>query len=199
MHRRDLLTLALAALASPALPRTGLAAPSPYRLSGTGASITYTFTLNGGPVKGTVPVTRAALAVDPANLAGSTADVTADMRRAKTGLVFATEALKSESVLNTRDFPTARFRSTRVRLGPGGRLSDGASIDGDLTLRGITRPVRFAASLYRARGSAADDFSRLTVALSGQLDRRSFGAAGYADIVAPTVGMDIQAEITIAG
>ncbi|WP_299691154.1 YceI family protein [uncultured Tateyamaria sp.] len=193
MHRRHLLAIGLAALARPTF-----AAPTPYRLGPNGATITYLFTLNGGQVKGTVPVGRADLRIDPDNLAASTADVTADIRRARTGLIFATEALKSESVLNAARFPQARFTSTRVTLGAGGRISDGATIDGDLTLRGVTRPVRFAAELYRKRGSAAGDLSALDVRLQGRINRSDFGATGYADLVDDSVGIDIRADI-VAG
>ncbi|WP_415919974.1 YceI family protein [Tateyamaria sp. SN6-1] len=193
MHRRHVLALGLAALAQPTL-----AAPTPYRLGPGGATITYLFTLNGGQVKGTVPVGRAALSIDPTNLAASTADVTADIRRARTGLIFATEALKSKSVLDAQGFPQARFTSTRVTLGPGGRLSDGATIDGNLTLRGVTRPVRFAADLFRKRGSDAGDLSALDVRMRGRINRSDFGATGYADIVENSVGIDIQADIIVA-
>ncbi|WP_299654500.1 YceI family protein [uncultured Tateyamaria sp.] len=195
MNRRHLLICALATLT----PRPGFSAPTPYRLGTGGATITYTFMLNGAPVKGSVPISQADLRVDPDNLAASTAVVRADVRRARTGLIFATEALKSPSVLDANTHPTASFRSTRVRLGPGGRISDGATLDGDLTLRGVTRPVRFDAGLFRARGSAAGDFRALTVMLKGRVDRRDFGATGYADLVENTVGIDIVAEITSAG
>ncbi|MEL6618402.1 MAG: YceI family protein [Pseudomonadota bacterium] len=194
MHRRHLLALGLAALARP-----GWAAPVPYTLRGDASTITYTFTLNGAAVKGTVPVDRADLRIDPQNLAASTADVTADVRRARTGLIFATDALKSPSVLDAARFPTARFTSSRIILGPGGRLSGGAAIEGRLTLRGVTRTVRFQADLFRAPGSAPDDLRNLSVALRGQINRRDYGATGYADLVADTVGIEINAEIAAAG
>lgn len=191
MHRRHLLALGLAACATPTF-----AAPRPYRLGGKGATITYTFMLSGAPVKGTVPVDTASLTVDPDNLAASKADVTADVRRARTGLIFATEALKSPSVLDATRFPLARFQSTRVILGPGGRISNGATIEGRLTLRGVTRPVRFDANLYRPPGTDAGDLATLIVALKGQVNRRDFGATGYPDLVADTVDIAIDAEIT---
>lgn len=194
MYRRHLLLLGLAAL----VPTPGFASPTPYRLGPGGATITYTFMLSGSPVKGTVPVSQADLVVDPTNLAGSTATVRADLRRARTGLIFATEALKSASVLDADNHPTALFRSTAVRLGPGGRISDGARLDGALTLRGVTRNISFDAGIFRARGSAADDFSTLQVVLKGRVNRRDFGANGYADLVDDPVGIDIVAEITAA-
>lgn len=193
MHRRTLLAMGLATLATPPL-----AAPTPYRLAGTGATITYTFTLNGTPIKGTLPVNRADLSVDPDTLTASTADVTADVRQAETGLILATQALKSASVLDAEAFPLARFQSTRVILGPDGRISNGAAIEGQLTLRDITRPVRFGAGLFRPAGTAPDDLTTLIVALTTRIDRHSFGVSGYPDLVDPIVTIDIDAEISAA-
>lgn len=193
LHRRHFIALSLAALAQP-----GRAAVTPYRLGPGDATITYTFTLNGAPVKGTVPLNTANLAIDPRNLVASTADVTADIRRARTGLFFATEALKSSSVLDARNHPIARFSSTKVILGPGGRISGGAALEGDLTLRGVSRAVRFDASLFRPAGTAPEDLRALSVVLSGQVNRRDFGATGYADLVQDIVGIDIEAQITAA-
>ena len=194
MHRRHVLALGLCAIAAPSW-----AAPTPYRLSGTAATITYTFTLEGTALKGTVPIDRADLRIAPNNLAASTADVTADVRRARTGLIFATEALKSRSVLAAEDFPLARFQSTKVTLGARGRISEGATVEGMLTLRGVTRPVRFDAQLFRAPGSAADDLSALRVILNGSVNRTDFGAVGYADLVADTVAIEIDANIQATG
>ena len=190
MLRRTFLISALAALAAPAQ-----AAPRQYRIGPNGADITYTFLLQGAPVRGRVPLSAADLRIDPNRLTNSTADVRADMRRAKTGLGFATEAMKSPSVLAADEFPESRFTSTRVILGPSGRLSDGAVIEGRLTLRGVTRPIRLNASVYRARGSAADDFSQLSVELTGQISRGAFGASGYPNLVADDVSLLIKADI----
>jgi len=143
-------------------------------------------------------VAAAARRVDPRNLAASAADGRADRPRARTGVVLATEALKSASVLDVAQFPEARFVSTAVRLSSSGRLSDGAVLEGRLTLRGITQPVRFDADLFRAPGTAPDDLRRLSVRLRGAVRRSAFGATGYASLVADEVGIDITAEIEAA-
>ncbi len=190
MQRRTLLAGAIAVLAT-----SGHAMPRPYHLGPQGATITYTFHMNGEAIKGTVPVDRADLFIDAGNLAASTADVTADVRRARTGLIFATEALKSPGVLAAHDFPLARFRSTRVILGPDGRIGDGAMLEGLLTLRGITRPVRFDARLFGRADRADSDVEMLNVVLSGSVARSAFGAVGYRDLVADTVYIEIKAQI----
>lgn len=190
MHRRTLLLGALASFANPAS-----ATPQVYSIGPNGAEITYTFNLQGNEITGRVPLSQAALRIDPQRLTASTVDVRANMRRARTGLVFATEAMKSASVLNTAQFPEARFVSTRVTLGPTGRLSDGARLDGNLTLRGVTRPISLDATLFRPQGSPADDLSRLTVTLRGHLSRTAYGAMGYPKLVADRVALLIKADI----
>lgn len=192
--RRTFLTTALAGLLAP----PALAQERAYVLGPKGATITYIFQLNSAPVRGTVPVTRIDMAIDPGNLGRARVDVTADIRRAKTGLIFATQALKSASVLNADQFPEARFRSTGITLGAAGRLSQGATVQGELTLRGKTTTIRLDANVFRPRGAAPADFSRLLVRLNGQLDRSRFGATGYPDLVKDSVGLEIEADIRVA-
>ena len=137
MHRRTLRAMGLSAFAAPALT-----APTSYRLGGTGARITYMSPLGGNPIKGIVPVDRANLAVDPGDLIASTANVTAYPCGAETGLIFSIQAMKSASVLGADSFLLARFQPARVILDPGGRISNGAVIEGRLTLRrGTSGPL----------------------------------------------------------
>ena len=104
-----------------------------------------------------------------------------------------------QTVLNAKSHPTIRFVSTDVQLGPSGRISDGARITGDLTVRGVTRPVDPGCEpLSSPRNSASDDLDQLSIGLTGALNRHDFGASGYPDLVAETVGLDIHAEISRA-
>jgi polyisoprenoid-binding protein YceI len=144
-------------------------------------------------------VYTADIRIDLDNLAASSADVTADIRRARTGLIFVTQALLSESVLDADNHPIVRFASTRTRLGEKGRISEGARIDGQLTLRGATRAISLDALLSRPAGTAPDDLSVLFVQLTGTLNRRDFGVTGYPGLVADTVTLDIRAELRAVG
>ncbi|MEM6372167.1 MAG: YceI family protein [Pseudomonadota bacterium] len=190
MQRRTLLAGALAALVMP-----HHAHAKTYVLGPKGAQISYRFTVGGTPVTGTVPIKRADLSIDMTNLAGARADVTADIRQARTGMLLATEALKSRSILSAAEFPLTRFRSTQVTLGPKGRFSDGARLHGLLTLRGVTRAVGFAAGLYRVQNTDYSDKTRLYVRLDSAIDRRDFGALGYGELVNNTVHIAIRAQI----
>lgn len=182
------LALALIASASPA-------APTRYILDESASQVGFIYTLNGADQKGMMPVERADLMIDPQNLRASTVDVLVNVQQTRTGLIFATDALKAPSVLDATQHPTIRFVATEIRLGVNGRLSEGAQIDGNITLRGVTRPTTFQASLFRIQGSAPDDLSTLTVRLTGSVRRSDFGADGYSDLVGDIVDLDIFARI----
>lgn len=173
----------------------GLAAATPYDLIRENSRVAFKFDISGTPQTGTVPIKTADIRVDTRNLAASNAVVTADIREAKAGVLFATQALLSPSVLDAENHPLVRYASTKIILGQAGRISEGAKIDGDLTLRGVTRPLRLAAFLSRPAGTAPDDLSVLSIQLTGALSRSEFGATGYPKLVEDTVTLDIFAEI----
>ena len=101
-----------------------------------------------------------------------------------------TEAVKSDRVLASRQFPTAAFQSRSVR-----RNGAGAVIEGELTLKGVTRPVVLDAQIFRERGSEAGDLSNLILLITGTLDRREFGADGYAGLVGPAIDLRVLVAI----
>lgn len=181
-----------------AWPAIGAAKPNliPYTLAPNGTSVGFTFDLSGVAQSGTMPIQSANIQLDTKRLQNSKVDVILNVAAARTRLPFARGPMLGESVLNADAHPTIRFTSTKIQLGPGGRISDGASIRGDLTVRGITRPVTLDAALYRAPGSAADDLDALSIQLTGALDRHAYGASGYPDLVDETVGLNIMAQIT---
>jgi len=133
--------------------------------------IALAFLLLGVRYSGTMPVSQADVQIDPTRLAASRVDVSVSVADARTGLVLATDALKSVEVLDAARHPEARFVSDRVALAEDGRLSGGATISGRVTLGEETRPLTLNANVFRRPGSAPDDLSQLTVSLSGALNR----------------------------
>lgn len=188
--RRMMIGGALALIATQAR-----ATPIAYALVSDRSTISFIFTTSGARQTGTVPVASADIRIDTRNLARSTATVSADVRKVRTGLLFMTEAIKSPGLLDATRHPMVRFKSTRIRLGARGRISEGAQIEGDLTLRGVTRPIILDATLSRPAGTNPDDLSTLFVRLTGALSRAAYGATGYAALADDRVALDIRAEI----
>lgn len=77
--------------------------------------------------------------------------------------------VRSADFFDAANHPTMTYRSTGVRAD-----GDGFVVDGDLTLRGITKPVRLTAEL---NGFTADPFggTRVGFSATGTINRRDFG------------------------
>ena len=183
-----LLAFLLIGLSPPAL-----ADAVPYLLDRDRSAVAFTYLFSGNPTDGRMPVAAAELLLDLDNVPNSQISVTLDADGARAGFVFATEAMKGTSVLNTRDFPTIAFRTTQIT----GDLA-GARVTGDLTIRGVTRQVTLDAQLFRQRGTIEGDRSRLSVLLTGQVNRNDFGASGWSGYVGPQINLNILARMNIA-
>ena len=167
------------------------AEPRRYTLVPDKSVVEFTYLLNGRPEHGTMPMAWAEIGIDFAEVPQSFARVGLDVRGATADAMLAAAALKSREVLNAAEFPEIRFESQTVT----GALREGVEIDGQVTLRGVTRPMRLTGGVYRPRGSAEDDLSRLIVILTGTLDRSAFGATGFSGVVADRVELRITAHL----
>jgi polyisoprenoid-binding protein YceI len=176
-------------------PLASFAAPASYSLQSDRSEVGFVYSLSGAQNRGSMPVRNARIIIDLDQFSNSSADVTVDVTRARTGLVFATEALKAGSVLNANAHPTIRFQSTAIRPDNPRNLSAGGKIDGLLTIRGVTKPVTLNAAVFRQQGTAEGDLSQLSFRISGAVRRSDFGATGYCDIVDDVINLDIAARV----
>jgi polyisoprenoid-binding protein YceI len=176
-----------------------LAAPAPAATVGYAmdpAQSTIAFETDFGPdlITGAIPLHAADLRLDFDNVRNCTVAVELDVTRATASFPFAAQALKGPKVLDARAHPRMTFVSTRV-TGAG----EVAEVTGDMTIRGITRPVTLRAQLFRPRGSAPDDLDHLTIRLTGAVNRSDFGATGWSDMVGDEVRIIITARIDAKG
>jgi polyisoprenoid-binding protein YceI len=185
LTRRHCLTGLICVLATPAR-----AAPAAYALDAEGSEVRFTFRIGDVTSAGTMPVSTADIVLDFDTAARSSARVTLAADRAETGVGLMTSALKSADVLDTDRYPEIRFLSTSFSAAPGG-----AVVHGDVTVRDVTRPLTLQATIFRPPGSTPGDRSRLTVRLTGQIDRNDFGASGYGALVDDIVALDIRARL----
>jgi polyisoprenoid-binding protein YceI len=188
---RPAATLALlAVLAAPAAS----AAVVDYTLDQSAATVAFETDFGPDLITGTIPLELANLSLDFDNVANCTVEVALDVTGAKASFPFAAQALKGPKVLDAKAHPRMTFESTSVR-----RAGEAADVTGQLTIRGVTKPVTLKAQLFRPKGSAADDFSQLTVKLSGRVNRSDFGATGWSDMVGDEVRIIITARIDAKG
>lgn len=167
-----------------------MGAPVPYDLQPARSTVGFETDFGPDHITGTMPVKSAHLIIDFDEIAKCVIDVALDVSHASASFPFAAQAMKGPKVLDSRAFPEMSFRSTVVR-----RNGQGASVDGNLTIRGVTRPVTLAASIYRQSGSDAGDLSHLTVRLTGKVNRSDYGATGWNDMVGDEVRLVITARI----
>lgn len=88
-------------------------------------------------VRGHFRALSGTLEFDPANPNASSVEATLDAASIDTNAADRDNHLRSPDFLDATAFPTITFKSTRVEMASG----DSAKVYGDLTIRGVTRPV----------------------------------------------------------
>lgn len=154
----------------------------------------YIFGKEREKIEGRMPVSSADIVIDFDRLENSRISVALDVSDANAGFFFGTQAMKAPNVLWADRFPQITFKSVAVR-----RQGKGAKVEGDLTVRGVTRRVTLDAQLYRQRDTNPGDLDRLSILLQGAVSRTAFGAGGWPDWVADPITLTILARIARAG
>lgn len=99
--------------------------------------------------------------------------------------------LKSEDFFHAEKFPTLTFNSTRVKA-----LGDGElSVEGDLTIRGVTRKVVFAVEGPTPAAKDPWGNTRIAVSATTKINRKDFGLTWNAAL--ETGGILVGEEVTI--
>ncbi len=122
------------------------------------------------------------------------ADITIDMTTVNTGLDEFDGHLRAEDFLDTAKFPTATFKSSRV-------LFDGdkpSSIEGQLTIKGITKPVTLTITSFTAMEHPMVKKPAIGANAYTVIKRSEFGAGKYAPYVGDDVRIDIALEAIAA-
>lgn len=166
------------------------AAPAHYSLDAARSQVSFQTDFGQDLITGDMPVKAADLTLDFANVPNCRVAVRLDVAHANASFPFAAQAMKGPKVLDSADYPDILFQSTSVR-----KNGDGAVVSGDMTIRGVTRPVTLNATFYRQKGTEAGDLSHLSIRLTGEVYRSEYGAVGWSDMVGDEVRLDILARI----
>lgn len=166
------------------------AAPISYDIDKDASVVGFTYRFGPETIMGKFNDYDADLHIDFDRVKNSIVNVRLDTTKATAGFPFATKALRSEKVLNVKNFPNITFQSTSITGG-----GNTATINGNVTVRGITKPLTLTAKLFRAVGTTSDERDNLTIKITGQIDRTEFGATGYAKEVGDILRIAIDAKI----
>ena len=101
-----------------------------------------------------------------------------------------TAMMRDEDFFDVEKFPEMTFRSTTVERTGETTLRVG----GDVTLRGITRPMVLAVSVTDRKPEAAPGTRYARFRAEGAIKRSEFGMTKYIDIVGDTVDISIRAD-----
>lgn len=188
--------LRTAALAVALVPALALGQATTWNLDSshtrTGFSVKH---LVISDVKGEFGKTSGKAQIDDADLSKSSVEVTIEVGSVDTRDEKRDNHLKSADFLDAATFPTITFKSTKVVAGKDGALT----VTGDLTMRGVTKPVTLEGSITKAITDPGG-FTRRGASFAGKLDRKEWGVSwskviDVGAVVGDEVKLDIQSEL----
>jgi polyisoprenoid-binding protein YceI len=142
-------------------------------------------------VKGQFAKVNGTLTLDESDLTNSRIEALIEAASIETRDAQRDAHLKSGDFLHVEKFPTLSFKSTRIRRARDGELS----VEGDLTIRGVTRKVLF--SVEGPTPPAKDPWGNTRVAVSAttKINRKDFGLTWNAAL--ETGGILVGDEVTV--
>lgn len=129
------------------------------------------------------------LEFDPKNIAASKLTVSVPTASVLTHVVKLNDELKSADWMDAAQYPEATFTTTKIT--PNG--SNAATIIGDLTLHGVTKPVTLKARFVGAGVNPINKAYTVGFEATATIKRSEFGVSKYV----PVVGDEVH--LTIAG
>jgi len=185
------------------LTRITLVAAALATLSGVASSAPETFVIDGGH---TFPrfsynhfglstqlsrfnKTTGKIVLDKVAKTGSV-DVEIDMKSVDTGFTVFNGHIQGEDFLDTEKYPTATFKSTKVRF----EGDKPVAVDGNLTIKGVTKPVTLTLTNFQLMPHPVYKKDAIGTNATTKIRRTEFNAGKYAPDVGDEVTIDISVE-----
>ncbi|KTT76265.1 YceI family protein [Sphingomonas endophytica] len=132
------------------------------------------------------------ITIDPKKPAATKVDVTFAINDLSVTTAKFAEHLKSGDFFDAAQHPTARFVSTSVTP----RGATRATMTGDLTIKGVTKPVTLDVTFVGAGTNPMSKKTNLGFTATGTIKRSDFGVGAYAPVVSDNVKLTVQAAFT---
>lgn len=186
-----LLRLTLSLLLS-ALPGLAVAADTLYRLDPVHTRVLFAIKHAGfSNALGTVSGSEGELYFSPDDWAAARLDVRVPIAHLDLGDSKWNQAALARNLLDGERFPEARFVSTSVQ--PIDETH--ARVLGDLTLRGVTRPVTLDVTLNALKRHPLPPFRRTAgFSATATLSRRDFGITAWSSVIGDDVQLRLEVE-----
>mgnify|MGYP002143467554 FL=1 len=182
---KKLITLAIAATLSTA----AFAAPETYTMDGTHTFPRFEYSHFGYSTQlSRFDKTTGTVTLDKAAKTGAV-DVTIDATSVNTGYPLFNQHIQGEDFFDTAKYPTITYKSTKVNF-------DGdkpATIEGNLTVKGITKPVTLTVTSFHCMPHPMLKKDACGANATATIKRSEFNAGKYA----PYVGDDVKLTIAV--
>jgi len=179
-------TLALATLTAGA----ALAAPVSYTVDSSHTFPRFSYSHLGYSTQlSSFGKTTGSVVLDAQAKTGSV-DIVIDTTTVNTGSVDFNGHIQGEDFLDTAKFPKATFKSTKVVF----EGDKPAAIEGQLTIKGVTKPVTLTVTSFQAANHPMLKVPALGANAFVTIKRSEFNAGKYAPFVGDEVRIDIAIE-----
>lgn len=121
---------------------------------------------------------------------GFNLDVRIDAKQLKSGNSAMTKKLKGPDFFDVANHPTVRFRGTRITMSG----SSNGSVQGELTARGVTRPVTLAV-VFSTPPSQIGTKNAISLTGTTTINRKDFGMTAYSAVVGKKVTITIRSRL----
>ena len=188
MQKMTQLTAALVLASAVAAP--ALAAPETFVVDGTHTFPRFSYNHFGYSTQlSRFDKTSGKVVFDKVAKTGSV-DIVIDTKSVNTGYTTFNDHIQGEDFLDTAKFPTATFKSTKV-------IFEGdkpAKVEGNLTLKGVTKPVTLTVTSFQAMPHPMLKKDAIGANAYTVVKRSEFNAGKYAPNVGDEVRIDIGLE-----
>ena len=117
-------------------------------------------------------------------------DIVIDTKSVDTGATVFNEHIQGEDFLDTAKYPTATFKSTKVVF----EGDKPVSVEGNLTLKGVTKPVTLTITSFQAMPHPMLKKDAIGANAWTVVKRSEFNAGKYAPYVGDEVRIDVAIE-----
>lgn len=187
---QTLTRIAAALVLSAAAAAPALAAPETYTLDGAHSFPRFSYNHFGYSQQlSRFDKTTGTVVLDKAARTGSV-DVVIDTQSVNTGFPLFNEHIQGEDFLDTARYPTATFKSTKVVF----EGDKPVSVDGNLTIKGVTKPVTLTVTSFQAMPHPMFKKDAIGANAFTVVKRSEFNASKYAPYVGDEVRIDIAVE-----
>ena len=182
--------LSLATALFAALAGSAIAAPLTYGVDSTHTFPRFSYSHFGYSTQLSSFKNTSGKVVFDAEAKTGSVDISIDMKSVNTGFDDFNGHIQGEDFLDTAKFPTATFKSTKVVF----EGDKPKSIEGNLTIKGVTKPVTLTVTSFQAMPHPMMKKPALGANAFTTIKRSEFGAGKYAPYVGDEVRIDIAIE-----